>query len=90
MRRAKSQTETLLPVVSDEFHVVAGVTGFYTIDTYRVAIRRVARLTAIEVVHREGGVRRDFVQTLPVPDSLLHRVLIVEYFIAWKKKEQRR
>lgn len=49
------------PIMSDEFHIVTGVTSFYTIDAYRVSIRRITRLTAIEVVHGEGGVRRDFV-----------------------------
>lgn len=49
------------PIVSDEFHVVASVTSFYTVNAYRVPIRRVARLTTIEVVHRKGSVRRDFV-----------------------------
>lgn len=49
------------PIVSDEFHIVASVTSFYTVNAYRVPIRRVARLTTVEVVHREGSVRRDFV-----------------------------
>lgn len=49
------------PIVSDEFYIVTGVASFYTVDAYRVPIRRVARLTTVEVVHGEGSVRRDFV-----------------------------
>lgn len=69
------------PIVSDEFHVVARVTSSYTINTYCIAIRRVARLTAVKVVHGKRRVRGDFVQTLAVSDRLLHRVLVVVYFI---------
>jgi len=48
-------------VVSDEFNIVAGVTSFYTVNAYRVPIRRVARLATVKVVHGEGSVRGDFV-----------------------------
>lgn len=72
----------VLPIMSDEFHVVASVTGFYTINTYCIAIRRVARLAAIKVVHRKRGIRRNFIQTLAVSNSFLYCVLIIKYFVS--------
>lgn len=78
------QANSLSPVVSDEFHIVTGMTSFYTINAYRIAIRRVASLTAVKVVHRKGSVRWDFVQALAISNRFLHRILITKYFIAWK------
>lgn len=61
LRREREIKRANSPIMSDEFHIVTGVTSFYTVNAYRVPIRRVARLTTVEVVHGEGGVRRDFV-----------------------------
>lgn len=51
------------------------------IDADGIPVRRVAGLAPVEVVHREGGVTGNLVQTLPVRDGLLHRVLVVEYLV---------
>lgn len=51
------------------------------IDANGIPVRRVAGLAPVEVVHREGSVTGNLVQTLPVRDGLFHRVLVVEYLV---------
>lgn len=67
--------------MSNEFHIVTSVTSFYTIDANSISISRVTRLTAVEVMHREGRVRRNLVKTLSVAYSFFNRILIIENFV---------
>ena len=67
--------------MSNELHVMPGVTYLDAVDADGVAIRCVARLASVEVVHRERRVTGYLVQTLSVRDGFLHRVLIIEYFV---------
>lgn len=71
----------MLPVVSYEFNVMPSVTGFYAVNAYCVSIGRVARLTAIKVVHRKRSVRGNFVQTLSISHCLFNCILVIEYFV---------
>lgn len=69
------------PVVPDKLHVVSRMARLDAVDAYGVAVRRVARPTAIKVVHREGRIRGDLVQTLTAVDGFLDGVLVIEYFV---------
>lgn len=73
--------------MSDELHVMASMTCFDTVDTDGVTISCVAGLAAVEVVHRERCVTRDFVQTLAVAHRFLHCVLIAKYFVDCNHKK---
>lgn len=68
--------------MSDELHVVSRMARLDAIDADRVAIRGVARLAPVEIVHRERRVTGYLVQALAVRHGLLHRVLIVEDLVA--------
>lgn len=65
----------------DELDVMSSMASLDAIDANRIPVRRVAGLASVEVVHREGSVTGDLIQTLPVRDGLFHRVLVVEYLI---------
>lgn len=64
------------------------MTRLYAINTYGISISRIAGLTPVEVMHWEGSVTRDFVQTLPVADCFFNSVLIIEDFIPFKRKKE--
>lgn len=65
----------------DELDIMSSMASLDAIDANRIPVRRVASLAPVEIVHREGGVTGNLVQTLPVRDGFLHRVLIVEYLV---------
>lgn len=67
--------------MSDELDVMSSMASLNAIDANRISVRRVAGLAPVEVVHREGSVTRNLVQTLPVRHGLFHRVLVVEYLV---------
>ena len=67
--------------MSDELHLVASVTCFYTVDTNGVTVGRVTRSAPIEIVHGKAGVARYLVQTLAICYSFLHHVLVTKDFI---------
>lgn len=67
--------ESIMP---DELHVMSLMADLDAVDADRVPIRRIARVAAVEVVHRERCVRGDFVQALTAAHRLLHLVVIVE------------
>lgn len=67
--------------MSNEFHIMTSVTSFYTIDANSISISSVTRLTAIEVMHWEGCVRRYLVKTLSISYSFFNRILIIENFV---------
>lgn len=68
--------------MSDELYVMSGMARLDTIHADRVAVRRVAGLAPVEVVHRKRRVTRNLVQTLSVRHRLLDGVLIVEDLVA--------
>lgn len=68
--------------MSNKLDVVSRMASLYAIDADRVAIRRVARLAPVEVVHGKRRVTRYLVEALSVRDRLLHGVLVVEYLVA--------
>lgn len=70
--------------MTNEFDIVSGMTGFNAIYADRVSVGGVARLTTVEIVHRKRGVRRNFIQTLPVADGFFDVVLVIVDFIIWK------
>lgn len=59
-----STTITEESIMPDELDVVARVTRLDAVDADRISIGRVAGVAPVEVVHREGRVRADLVQTL--------------------------
>ena len=72
-------------IVTDELHVVTRMTRFDAVDADGVAIGRVARTAAVEVVHGERRVRRDLVQALAAVHRFLHGVLVVENLVSFTK-----
>lgn len=64
--------------MTNKFDVVASMASLDTIDTNGISVRSIAGLTSVEVVHGEGGVAGDFVQTLSIGDGFFHSVLVVE------------
>lgn len=66
----------------DKFDIVARMARLDAVDANRIPIRRITCLAAIKVVHREGRVAGNLVQTLTARDRLLHLVLVVEDLVA--------
>lgn len=81
-----STTITEESIMPDELDVMARVARLDAVDADRVPIGRVARVAPVEVVHREGRVRADLVQTLTTGDGLFHLVLVVEDLIASRNR----
>lgn len=71
--------------MSDKFNIVSGMTRLDTIDANSVAVGCVARSAAVKIMHREGCVRRDLVETLTTIDGFFNRVLVVEDLVPWKR-----
>lgn len=68
-------------IMAYKLDVMTGVARFDAIHTDCIAIGGIARMAAVEIMHRERGVGRDFVQTLPARYRLLHLVLVVKYLV---------
>lgn len=75
--------------MSDKLDIVSGMTSFDAIHADGISIGRIASLTTIEVVHREGSIAGYLIQTLSVCYSLFYCILIVEYLKPYKKKNSK-
>ncbi len=65
-------------IVADELDVVPGMTRLNTVDAYGVAVRCVAGAAAVKIMHREGRIGRDLIETLTTINGLFYRVLVVK------------
>lgn len=68
--------------MSNKLNVMSSVARLDAVHTNRVAIRRVASLTPVEIVHGERRVAGYLIEALSVCDSLLDSILIVEDLVA--------
>lgn len=66
----------------NELNVMSLMANLDAVDANGISIGRIARVTAIEVMHRERSVRRDFIQALTAADRLLNLIVVVEDLVS--------
>lgn len=72
--------------MSYKFNVMPSMTRFDTIHTNCISIGGVAAVTSIEIMHWKGCITRDFVEALTARNGLFHFVLVIEDFIATRRR----
>lgn len=85
IRQCTGSTVAEKTVVSDEFDVVSGMTCLNTVNAYSVTIGCITGATSVEIMHREGCVRRDLVEALTTIHGLLYRILVIKDLVPWKQ-----